>query len=106
MQHFRTIIVRRTLVFLVLLTLSLLSSLSSADAAGQWRDGLQVYVKICSYCHDTNIGPIIKGTPKPAEYIYYIVRNGFRAMPAFRASEIDDETLKMLANYIKSSASQ
>jgi len=29
-----------------------------------------------------------------------VVRNGNRAMPAFRASEIDDESLKKVAEYI------
>ncbi len=106
MQAITTVIIKRACVFLLLLTSGLLSGNLSANAAGQWRDGRQVYVKICHYCHDTNIGPVIKGTDKPVEYIRYIVRNGLRAMPAFRGAEIDENALKLLADYVKFSAPQ
>jgi cytochrome c5 len=104
MYYFKNINSKQIHVFLLLLNLSLFSGAINANAAGQWKDGSQVYAKVCSYCHDTNIGPIIKGTDKPVEYIQIIIRNGFRAMPAFRGSEINDEELKKLADFIKSSA--
>ena len=65
-----------------------------------WKDGPEVYAKVCSYCHDKQIGPVIRGRSLPSEYISAVVRNGNRAMPAFRASEIDDESLKKVAEYI------
>ena len=66
----------------------------------RWKDGPEVYAKVCSYCHDQQIGPVIRGRSLPPEYISAVVRNGNRAMPAFRASEIDDESLKKVAEYI------
>lgn len=66
----------------------------------RWKDGPEVYAKVCSYCHDQQIGPVIRGRSLPPAYISAVVRNGNRAMPAFRASEIDDESLKKVAEYI------
>ena len=66
----------------------------------RWKDGPEVYAKVCSYCHDQQIGPVIRGRSLPPAYISATVRNGHRAMPAFRASEIDDESLKKVAEYI------
>lgn len=70
-------------------------------AAGfQWRDGAEVYAKVCGYCHETQVGPQIRKRELPPAYIRAIVRNGSRAMPSFRAAEIDDESLGKLADYI------
>ncbi len=85
--------------------LSFIPVILYADAAGQWRDGPQVYEKICSYCHDNGIGPEIKGRKLPPDYISSIVRNGYRAMPAFRAAEIDNKALSALSGYISSTPS-
>lgn len=93
---------RSLCISVTVISLLLVPCVSRANAAGQWRDGMHVYEKVCSYCHDIGVGPLIKRTEKPAEYIHYIVRNGFRAMPAFRASEINDAELKLLADFIKS----
>lgn len=106
MHYLKKIISKRIPVLFFLISLCSLSDVVIANAAGQWQDGSQVYAKVCSYCHDTSIGPAIKGSDKPVEYIRYVIRNGFRAMPAFRGSEIDDEELQSLADYIKSSAAQ
>ena len=66
-----------------------------------WKDGAEVYTKVCAYCHEGGpVGPQIRGRELPAAYIRTVVRSGFRAMPAFRASEIDDESLAKLAEYI------
>lgn len=65
-----------------------------------WKDGAEIYAKVCGYCHDAQVGPQIRGRSLPAAYIRTIVRNGNRAMPAFRSSEIDDESLAKLAEYI------
>jgi mono/diheme cytochrome c family protein len=69
-------------------------------AGFEWKDGAEVYAKVCSYCHETQVGPPIRKRELPPAYIRAIVRNGNRAMPAFRASEIDDESLSKLAEYI------
>lgn len=70
------------------------------DVPFVWKDGAEVYAKVCGYCHDAQVGPQIRGRSLPAAYIRTIVRNGNRAMPAFRSSEIDDESLAKLAEYI------
>ncbi len=76
------------------------SRAARATSNFRWKDGPEVYAKVCSYCHDQQIGPVIRGRSLPPAYISAVVRNGNRAMPAFRASEIDDESLKKVAEYI------
>ncbi len=70
----------------------------------KWKDGAEVYGKVCGYCHEphagTQVGPKIRGRELPPAYIRAIVRNGNRAMPSFRASEIDDASLAKLAEYV------
>jgi len=77
---------------------------AGSAVAGQWRDGAQVYEKVCGHCHEFNVGPVIKGRSLPAEYIQRVVRLGNRAMPAFRSSEIDDAALADVARMINASA--
>ncbi len=69
-----------------------------------WKDGPEIYAKVCALCHETSVGPAIRGRGHDPLYIRLIVRNGMRAMPAFRASEIDDASLEQLAEYISKSA--
>ena len=69
-----------------------------------WKDGAEVYTKVCALCHESNTGPAVRGRGLDPMYIRLIVRNGYRAMPAFRASEIDDEVLEKLAEYISKTA--
>lgn len=65
-----------------------------------WKDGPEVYAKVCAYCHEQGVGPALRGRALPPVYIRTVVRNGNRAMPSFRATEIDDESLTKLAEYI------
>ena len=69
-----------------------------------WKDGPEIYAKVCALCHETSVGPAIRGRGHDPLYIRLIVRNGMRAMPAFRASEINDESLEKLAEYISKTA--
>jgi mono/diheme cytochrome c family protein len=69
-----------------------------------WKDGSEVYTKVCALCHDTKVGPVLLGRGIDPLYIKIIVRNGLRAMPAFRSSEIDDESLEKLAEYVSKTA--
>ena len=62
--------------------------------------GKLVYAKLCAFCHETKIGPIIRGRDLDPLYIGFTVRHGNRAMPAFRQSEIDDESLQKAAEYV------
>lgn len=65
-----------------------------------WKDGAEVYTKICALCHETSVGPTLRGRELDPLYIRLVVRNGSRAMPAFRASEIDEHSLENLAEYV------
>ncbi|TXI19131.1 MAG: cytochrome c [Nitrosomonas sp.] len=71
-----------------------------------WKDGAEIYAKICAYCHDVQVGPPIRNRELPAAYIRAVVRNGRFAMPAFRAAEIDDESLTKLAEFISRRSTQ
>lgn len=73
---------------------------SDAPTPSGWRDGAQVYASVCGHCHDAGVSPVILGRKLPAPLVTFFVRNGSRAMPAFRAAEIDDEALARLARYI------
>ena len=89
--------------------LVVMANLTGAMAAGQkdmpqtgfvWKDGAEVYTKICALCHETSVGPTIRGRSLDPTYLQLTVRHGSRAMPAFRASEIDDQSLEKLAEYV------
>lgn len=84
----------------VTLALAGIASTAVADSTGKWRNGDEVYAKVCGYCHETNVGPVLKGRSLPVEYISYVVRHGNRAMPSFRQTEIDDEMLAQVARLI------
>ncbi len=71
-----------------------------SQAGFNWKDGAEVYTKICALCHETSVGPTIRGRSLDPIYIQLMVRHGSRAMPAFRASEIDDQSLEKLAEYV------
>ncbi|MCY1231207.1 4-cresol dehydrogenase [hydroxylating] cytochrome c subunit [compost metagenome] len=92
--------VKRPLLAGLALPLVLLSGLAFADGDGVWKSGENVYQKICGHCHEAKVGPVITGRQLPPEYITAVVRNGFRAMPAFPASFIDDKALRQVAEYI------
>lgn len=80
------------------------ASEQTAEPGFRWKDGAEVYRKICAFCHETKVGPVIRGRSLDPTYITFIVRQGNRAMPAFRASEIDDESLEKLAEYVSKTA--
>jgi len=75
--------------------------LQTGQAAEKERSGELVYQTICKYCHETGVGPEIKLRQLPAVYTTHIVRHGFRAMPAFRPTEISDQELERVAVFIE-----
>ncbi|HLZ32704.1 MAG TPA: cytochrome c [Nitrospira sp.] len=70
------------------------------EAGFVWKDGAEVYAKVCALCHEAKVGPTILRRGLDPNYIRFIVRHGNRAMPAFRAAEIDDESLAKVAEYV------
>lgn len=77
---------------------------AAGAGAGQWRDGAQVYEKVCAHCHETNVGPVLMGRQLPLVYVERVVRYGNRAMPSFRPSEIDDAALADVVRLIGAGA--
>src|SRR4029079_14710265 len=57
------------------------------------RTAASTYADVCTFCHDGNVGPDLRGRGLNATYVRFIVRNGLNAMPAFRTAEIDDAEL-------------
>lgn len=101
----RRITAKWSLVAAGIASLACLFSLAAwAGSADRWKSGEEVYAKVCGYCHQTGIGPVIKGRKLPAGYTAHTVRNGLRAMPAFPASFINDQALREVADYISKSA--
>ncbi|MEI9963852.1 MAG: cytochrome c [Caulobacteraceae bacterium] len=74
-----------------------------AQSDGRWRSGEQAYAKTCAYCHESGVGPVLKGRSLPPSYIAQMARHGFRQMPAFPPSFIDDKTLADLGDFLKAS---
>ena len=62
--------------------------------------GQRYYEKICAQCHETGIGPVLKGRALSPETVVAFARLGVNAMPAFRVTDIDDATLSDLGVYI------
>lgn len=95
---------RRRLQAAWIVGLSLCCTLSAAaDGMGAFNDGETVYKKVCGYCHDVGVGPVIKGRQLPSAVTMHIARSGSRAMPAFKPTFLDDATLQAVADYIQQS---
>ena len=71
-----------------------------AQTASQPRDPGQVYAATCQYCHDSGIGPPLKGAHFPADQIRLAVRHGPGSMPAFMPSDITEPELAALARML------
>lgn len=86
------------------LTITAAQAQDQPQDASRWGTGQELYDKVCGHCHKpaVAVGTPLTGRDLPAEYIRFIVRNGFNGMPAFPASFIDDESLAKLAEYLAS----
>jgi mono/diheme cytochrome c family protein len=76
------------------------ASSAAAQSDGTWNSGEQVYEKACGHCHEIGVGPVLKGRELPPETFTTIARQGLVRMPAFRPSEIDDQALTAVAQYL------
>ena len=90
--------------FLVVASALVAVTSANADSSGKWQNGQEVYDKVCGYCHEANVGPVITGRNLLPDYIKAVVRNGNRAMPAFRESEINDAALAGVVKLVSTSA--
>lgn len=64
--------------------------------------GQQYFEKVCAKCHETGIGPVINGRDLSEATYIITARMGQNAMPAFRITDIDDDTLIEVAKYLAS----
>lgn len=95
----------KSMRLLTVATLLLFGFTESMASEKYWKNGQEVYTKVCAYCHNVGVGPDsvkmkfdASSAEARAESIIYIVRHGLNAMPAFRKTEIDDASLRELAD--------
>lgn len=74
---------------------------NQAYSAGHWRDGAQIYDKVCSACHSQGVGPELRGRKLPPEAVVAIVRSGLGPMPAFRETDFTNAELESLAKWLE-----
>lgn len=67
------------------------------------RTPVELYPRLCGYCHGHNVGPLILGRQLPVDLVTTIVRQGRGAMPAFRPTEISPSELAALTKWIEAS---
>lgn len=77
--------------------------LTGAAAAAAAPEAPGAYQAICRHCHESGVGPELRGRQLQPLYIDLFVRRGMRAMPSFPRSFIDDATLAEIARFIEKS---
>jgi mono/diheme cytochrome c family protein len=107
-----TPLTRKTIITLLLVGSTVCSGANEAVSSPQdkiVRSPQKVFEDTCAYCHGHYIAPgmqvirDIRGRGLPPELTKTWVRNGMGVMPAFRHTEISDEELNALADWIKTS---
>lgn len=78
------------------------SATALADDPATIDPGQAFFEKICAKCHETGIGPVLTGRGLPEATYIVTARMGLNGMPAFRITDIDDQTLIDLARYLAS----
>ena len=73
------------------------------QSANEWKDAEHLYQRTCAYCHELGVGPYLKGRKLPSAYFKLRLRAGFRAMPAFKPSEISDKDADILGKWLEES---
>lgn len=49
-------------------TATLAAPPATPDGFFAWKDGPEVYAKVCGYCHEQGVGPVIYGRALPPVY--------------------------------------
>jgi len=65
------------------------------------RSGERIWMETCGYCHETGIGPELRGRHLSFAMIQLWTRHGLRQMPAFSDSAISATELQVLAEWIQ-----
>ncbi len=71
-----------------------------AQSAGEWGSSEQIWRETCRYCHDNGVARELRGAGLSPQAIVTAVRTGPRAMPSFTPSEISDQELEQLAEWV------
>jgi mono/diheme cytochrome c family protein len=69
----------------------------------QKERGALVFARNCNQCHpggEGGLGPALNSKPLPGPAIKLVVRTGPAQMPSFPESEISDEELDAVADYV------
>jgi len=90
----------------ILLALGFAASAQAAGPAADQDKGRRFYEKVCARCHEAGIGPVLLGRGLPPAIFTTIARSGLNAMPAFRVTDVDDDTLQAVAEYLSMSAAK
>lgn len=102
------------IVLVMLLTLTLAAACGEAeqpptktapDTAADVTAGRAVFDQHCNACHPgggQGAGPALRGRNIPAERITTVVRQGAPGMPAFAETQINEQQLTNLVQYIQS----
>jgi mono/diheme cytochrome c family protein len=97
------LLTRVTIVGFFCLAALIPSGMTLAQSAGQWHDPEEIYGKICQYCHTTGVGPVLEGRQLQPAYVVATVRSGRNGMPSFRPSEISNDELLALGQWLERS---
>lgn len=73
-----------------------------AQSAGEWSGSEQLWRATCRYCHDGKVATELRGAGLAPQAIVTAVRTGPKAMPSFTASQISDQELEQLAQWVSS----
>jgi len=65
------------------------------------RSGQEVYEKVCSLCHEKHVATELRSRQLPQELIRIYVRQGMNGMPPFRVTEISDDELSNLIQFLQ-----
>lgn len=87
--------------FALIALLPLMAGLANGAVTTPARSPEQVYGQVCAHCHEARIGPVLKGRALPAEVVKHFVRYGNGAMPAWRPTDVSNEELMRLAEWIQ-----
>ncbi len=85
----------------IALALALYAAAAHAQSAGEWASSAKLWRETCGYCHDGKLAPELRGAGVPTQAVVSAVRRGPNAMPTFAPSEISDQELEQLAEWIQ-----
>ena len=86
---------------LLAVALALPTPLVHAQAAGQWESPAKIYDKVCAWCHETAVAPVLLGRELSPDYVRLAVSRGLGAMPAFRPTDFSDGELDALGRFVQ-----